>query len=412
MKKKLIPENIIAAIDIGTTKICVLVAQQLDNENFEIVGIGRAPSIGLARGVVVDILPAMHSIKTALKEAELMAGLSIESAYIGISGAHINSLTSQGMVAVKHGEVRAYDIAQVLAAARATPIPEGQHIIHVLPQFYTIDSHHHVRDPLGMYGVRLEAQVHIITGALASVQNLIRCCEMAGVKVRDIILEPLASADAVLSVDEKELGVALLDIGGGTSDLALYQQGSVRYTHIFPIAGNLFTNDIALCLRTTLKDAERIKKEHGLVYRPFLTHDVALDVELVYGNALQEIGQYELVAILESRAQELLMLLKREIEEHHLETFIHSGLVLTGGGSLLTGIQELAQDMLQIPVRIGRPHVPPAFRETLENPIYATGYGLLVQAVKKNKHAPLGHLSGPIMSRVFSRMKSWVLDFF
>jgi len=404
---------IITAIDIGTTKICVLIAQQLDDHHVEIIGVGKTPSLGLARGVVVDIAPAVHSIKTALQEAEIMAGIAVESAYIGISGGHISSFNSHGMVPIKHGEIRQLDIQSVLSAAKAVPLQEGQQLLHALPQFFTIDNQHIVRDPLGMYGVRLEANVHLISGAVASVQNLIRCCTMAGVKVQDIILEQLASADAVLSDDERELGVGVLDIGGGTSDFAVYQQGNIRYTKVFLIAGNVFTHDVAVCLRTTVKDAERIKKEYGIADASLFNHNTPITVDMVHGQDQHTVMTSDLLAVLESRAQELLLLLKKEIDTQQLRSYLHAGIVLTGGGSLLHGIKEQAEAILQMPVRIGRPRVPAGFKESLDNPIYATGYGLLMHTLRRNRGAAGQQgLGGPFITQVFSRMKSWVFDFF
>ena len=255
-------DKIIVSIDVGTTKICVLVAQILDNNHFEVIGVGKSPSHGLKKGVVVDIGKTIHSIKAAVREAELMTGISISAASVGISGGHIKSINSQGVVPVKHAEIYQSDVHNVLAAARAIPIPEGMQILHVLPQFFVIDSHTRIHNPVGMHGIRLEVQAHIIMGAIASVQNLIKCCELAGVKVTDIILEQLASAHAVLSEDERNLGVCMLDIGGGTSDFAVYQHNSIVHTMVLPIAGNHFTNDLAVGLRTTIQEAERIKKEH------------------------------------------------------------------------------------------------------------------------------------------------------
>jgi cell division protein FtsA len=409
-KAKGTPDTIIVGVDIGTTKICALVAQMISPGNLEIIGIGKAPSKGLARGVVVDIAPTVQSIKAAIKEAELMSGVTIESVYVGISGSHVSAFNSQGVVAIKHGEIRATDIAHVVAAAKAVPMPEGQQILHVLPQFYIIDGHHRVRDPLGMYGVRLEAQVHIITGAIASAQNLVRCCEMAGLKVRDIILEPLASADAVLSHDEKELGAFMLDIGGGTSDFAYYAQGTIRHTKVVPIAGDLFTQDIALVLRTTVKDAERIKKEHGSSSEQMVSPHEKIDVEMVYGGEKRSILRADLAAILEPRAEELFSIIHKEIQSHHLEA--PAGLVLTGGGAMLAGIQQTAREVLGIPVRVGRPNVTFGFRESLDSPMYATSYGLLIYAMNKYKIQTFENFDGPLVSRVFTRMKTWVFDFF
>jgi cell division protein FtsA len=408
--KTISPENLIIALDVGTTKICALIAQRKGNELL-ILGIGKAPSLGLARGIVVDIASAVYAIKAAVKEAELMAGCQVEAAYVGISGSHIQSINSHGMVPIKHGDVRPYDITHVIEAAQAIVIPEGQKVLHVIPQWYIIDGHQRVRDPLGMYGVRLEAQVHIITGSIASVQNLIRCCELAQVKVRDIILEPLASADAVISPDERELGVAMLDIGGGTSDFALYQHTSICHTNIFTVAGNLFTNDIALCLRTTISDAERIKKESGIVYYPHPHNNTSLLVETVNGGENHTIALHDLADVLFARAYELLELVQQDVMQHHLKSFMTTGLVLTGGGSLLTGLKDLAQEILGVPVRIGKPRLPTIFLETLENPMYATAYGLLLHALKKQDKALHRH-EGPLLSRVFSRMKTWVIDFF
>lgn len=411
MKRSLNPETIWTAIDVGTTKICVLIAQQRGAGNCEIIGIGKAPSHGLARGVVVDVAPAVQSIKAAIKEAELMAGCSVESAFVGISGSHINATTSHGIVPVKTGEIKQYDIAHVIAAAKAIPIPEGQQILHVIPQFYIVDSQHRVRDPLGLHGVRLEVQAHIITGGVSSVQNLIRCCQMAGVKVRDIILEPIASADAVLSPDERELGVAMLDIGGGTSDFAIYHHGTILHTKIFPIAGNLFTNDIALCLRTTLKEAERIKKEHGSAYTAE-DLNMPLEIESIDGETRRMVMRNDLIEILQFRASELLMLVKEELETYHLAHYAPAGLVLTGGGSLLHGMKNISESLLAMPVRIGKPRISDIFRETLDNPMYATGYGLLVHGIKMHAQKSIQELDGPMVQRVFWRMKSWISDLF
>lgn len=407
----LFSDRLIVSIDVGTTKICVLVAHQLDAEHIELVGMGKSPSDGLKKGVVVDIARTVNSIKNAVKEAEIMAGCSIESAYVGISGGHIQSMNSHGMVPIKNGIVRPYDIAHALDAAKATPIPEGHYMLHILPQFFVIDGTDRLQDPLGMHGVRLEVQAHIITGAIASAQNLIKCCEMAGVKVLDIILEQLASADAVLSADERELGVGVLDIGGGTSDFALYQQGSIRHTMVLPVAGNHFTNDIAIGLRTTLKDAERIKKEFGCAYSPLIDMEDLFEVELVHGQEKQVISRHDLVSIIEPRAVEILTLVHQDIASKGLLPLMRAGLVLTGGGSLLHGMPELARTIFSMPVRVGFPRPDHAVIESLDSPIYATGYGLLLQGLKKRSQK-MDALSGPTIKRIFMRMKSWIADFF
>lgn len=408
---RVLSDNVITAIDIGTTKICVLIARKLNNDEIEIIGVGKSPSYGLKKGVVVDIAKAVHSISRAVKEAELMAGVPVESAYVGISGGHISSMNSHGVVGIKRGEIRQTDIMNALDAAKAIPIPEGQQILHVLPQYFIIDGEDQVIDPIGMHGVRLEVQAHIIMGSVASVQNLIACCEKADVRVKDIILEQLASADAVLSADERELGVAVLDIGGGTSDLAIYQHGSIRHTMVLPVAGNHFTNDLAIGLRITIDEAERIKKDYGIASLDALQHDKLIEVELVQGNDRQIVRSSDLVRVLQPRAQELLMLVHEEIANKKLESFITTGLVITGGGSLLYGLKELAEDIFDHSVRIGHPRVLFDLPETLQHPMYATGYGLLIHVLKKGQKAAL-YKKNATAKRVFEKMKSWVLDFF
>ncbi len=341
-----------------------------------------------------------------------MAGVQIESAGVGIAGGHIESVNSHGVVPVKQGEIRATDVANVLAAAQAIPIPEGMRILHVLPQYFVIDGHQQVVDPIGMHGVRLEVQAHIIMGAITSVQDLVKCCEQAGVTVSDIILEQLASADAVLSPDERQLGVAMLDIGGGTSDLALYQNGSIRHTMVLPVAGNHFTNDLAIGLRTTINDALRLKHQHGLVTSEVLIADEILEADMVHGSEKQFVQTSQLLRILQPRAQEIFDLVHREIVAKNLTRFMSTGLVLTGGGSLLKGMPELAQEIFNLPVRIGLPRIEFAMPESLNSPIYATGYGLLVHMVKRSEQQKMQATDGPLAQRVFDRMKSWVSDFF
>ena len=408
---KVFSDDITVAIDIGTTKICVLVAK-VNNDDIQIIGIGKAPSHGLKKGVVVDIPKTVQSIKEAIKEAEFISGQTIESACVGISGSHIQSFNSNGAVPIKKGGVvKEYDIANVITAAKAIAIPEGQQILHVLPQCFSIDAQEKIHNPLGMYGIRLEAQVHIITGSVASVQNIVRCCEMAGIKVTDIILEQLASADAVLSKDERELGVAVLDIGGGTSDFALYYNNSIRHTKVFALAGNLFTNDIAIGLRTTLNDAEQIKQNYGLALARLLGKDEQIEMEMAQGDLKQKINRSLLVNIIEPRAQELFLLLHHEIQKYNLKPFMTTGLVLTGGGALLKGMKEHAQEIFKIPIRVGSPKTNSVFPETLNNPIYATAYGLLLQNIKKQKQS-INNFNGPMTAKIFFRMKSWISDFF
>lgn len=410
--KKVFADKIVSAIDIGTTKICVLIGHKLGDGQVEILGVGKVPSEGLRKGVVVDIAKTVRSIRAAVKEAELMADMTIESAIVGISGAHIQSRNAYGAVPIEKGQVSQEDIAAVVAAAKAVPLAEGQQVLHVLPQFFSIDGSDRIQDPLGMHGIRLEAQVHMVTGGITSVQNLVVCCERAGVKVQDVVLEQLASAQAVLNQDERELGVGVIDIGGGTSDLALYQNGSIRHTMVLPIAGNHFTNDLAIGLRVTVSDAERVKREYGLASTDLLLEDKELEVEMVQGGKKQMTTNTMITEILEPRAQELLSIVHEEVLARNMQGLLVSGLVITGGGSLLDGIKEVAESIFDVPVRIGKPNIVHDDPEILGNPIYATGYGLLLYATKKIHGAGLYDHNDQGVSRLLTRMKSWVSDFF
>jgi cell division protein FtsA len=402
--------DIVVSIDIGTTKVCVIVARKKIDETVEIIGVGKAPSHGLKKGVVVDITKTVESIRAAVQEAELVSGYPIELATIGISGSHIRSFNSYGAVPIKHSVVRDSDVTHVLEAAQAIAIPEGQQILHALPQYFCIDGHERVQNPVGMAGIRLEAHVHIITGSVSSVQNLMSCCQRAGIKVHDVVLEQLASARSVLTSDERELGVGILDIGGGTSDFAIYQNGGIRQTFVVPIAGNHFTNDLAIGLQTTLQEAERIKKEFGI----YQQHDGAklIAVKKIYDNEVQLVSPTQLACVLQPRAQELLRIVKREIDHSKLSSLMSTGLVLTGGSSLLSGLEPIAHAILQIPVRVGAPKTGHVLPESLDNPIYATGYGLLLSAFDHRAQTPLDVEKANSVTRVLYRMKSWVGDFF
>jgi cell division protein FtsA len=405
--------SLLTSIDVGTTKISVLIAQKVTDDSVKILGIGKSASDGLERGVVVDIARTVQSIKKAIKEAELMAGCSITSAYIGISGSHINSFNTHGAVPIKRFQVTNADIQAVLTVAQAVPIEEGQKVLHALPQYFMVDGKDRIVNPLGLHGVRLEAVVHVITGAVSSIQNLIKCCELAGVVVKDIVLEQLASADGVLSYDERMLGVGMLDIGGGTSDFAVYQQESIRYTKVFPIAGNFFTKDLAVGLRATLSDAERFKREHGCVSMcsPELASD-KFSIESVHGNAQHEVALQQSTLILHARAFELFAMLHEEIKKSSLSAMMTAGIVLTGGGSLLKGIDDLAKKMLKLPVRLGRPRIDCSFSESLCSPIHATGYGLLKYALRQSAMQGMDSMQGPMVHKIFMKMKSWVDRFF
>ncbi|MBP9765201.1 cell division protein FtsA [Candidatus Babeliales bacterium] len=405
--------SVLTAIDVGTTKISVLIAQKVSDDSVKILGVGKSLSDGLDRGVVVDVARTVQSIKKAIQEAELMAGCSITPALIGISGSHIDSFNTHGAMPIKRMQVTPADIAAVLAVAQAVPIEEGQKVLHALPQYFIVDGKDRVSNPLGLHGVRLEAMVHVITGAVSSIQNLIKCCELAGVVVKDIVLEQLASAEGVLSYDERMLGVGMLDIGGGTSDFAVYQQDSIRYTKVFPIAGNFFTKDLAVGLRATIHDAERFKREHGSVILTDMQDSAqTYNVESVHGDVDHAVSVQQSTFILQARAVELLTLLSQEIKKSSLTSMMTSGIVLTGGGSLLKGMDQLTKKMLGMPVRIGRPRIDCSFSESLCSPIHATGYGLLKYALRKDAELGLHHMQGPMVQKIFVRMKSWVDKFF
>lgn len=408
---KVLNNRPIVAIDIGTTKICVIVGRKA-GDTVEVIGMGSAPSDGLKKGVVVDVAKTVESIKAAVKEAELVSNCIIEAATVGVSGSHISSKNSSGAVPIrKTGEVKEVDIQNVITAAKAIQIAEGQQILHVLPKYYRVDGQEKIHNPLGMHGVRLEAQVHIITGSVASVQNIVHCCELAGVSVMDVVLEQLASAEAVLSADEKEMGVGIVDIGGGTADLAIYQNGSIRHTMVIPIAGNHFTYDVAVGLRTTIEDAEQIKQNYGLASPDLLEKNNRIKIEGIRGREGDAVDQVYLVHIIESRATELLSIIKKEINDHQLQSLMTTGVVFTGGGSLLSGIDYLAKDILNVPARVGAPRTDGISADCLGSPIYATGYGLLLHAANKNSNG-MHLIDGPVVKKVFYRMKSWVAEFF
>ncbi|MBN2266944.1 MAG: cell division protein FtsA [Candidatus Babeliaceae bacterium] len=413
MKTRLSPSQTIVAVDVGTTKICVLVGHRINDKACDIIGIGRAPSTGLVRGVVVDVGPTVKSVKSAIQEAVLMAGCPIESVYVGISGAHIRAYQSSGMIPIKHGVVREPDLARVLASACAIPLPDDEQILHSLPQQFVIDGKHSVRDPLQMHGIRLEARVNLITGNITQVKNLIQCCEASDVKVHDVVLEPIASADAVLSEDERDLGVALLDIGGGTSDFAIYQRGAIRHTKIFPIAGALFTNDVALCLRTTRDEAERIKRTFGFLQgHAFEGIPEFCSVHTIDGNGDLQVRIDDLSRVLTARAEELLRVVAQEIDRFNLRPYMPAGFVLTGGGALMRGLAPYVEKIVGVPTRVGIPKTLSVYDLELQSPMYATAYGLLLYAMKQESDMRRLRDSASLPSRLFWKMKSWIADFF
>jgi cell division protein FtsA len=418
MSKSLL-QRTVAAIDIGTTKICVLIAAVDEHNNIDILGIGHCPSYGMKNGVIVNIGQTVDSIRQAVKQAENMSGMKIQSAAVGISGGHIRSFNSKGVVAIRQGDVTQSDIDRVIDAAKAVPIPDDRDILHVIPQYFCVDNQELVQDSIGMFGVRLEAQVHIITGAVSSAQNIVKSCEIAGVKVNDVVLEQLASADAVLTQSERELGVGILDIGGGTSDFAIYQNGRIRHSKVLPIAGNHFTNDVAIGCGISVKSAEYVKRSYGFVVEEkYLDFDVdSIHVPVGFDAATKKVDLYTLFEILAPRAEEIVEILHDEIMNYRLKAFMPAGFVLTGGGALLQGMPELFSKKLGVPVRIGTPiytiqaEEKGAIPDGLKSPVYSTGYGLLVYSVKQDSEQHNLHANKPVFQRVYDRMKSWIRDF-
>ncbi len=419
MSKKLFSRHV-AAIDIGTTKICVLIATVDDKKGLEIIGIGSHPSHGLKKGVIVNIGLTVDSIKAAVKEAEAMAGVTVESACVGISGGHISSFNSTGVVAIKGKEVKQYDIDRVIEAAKAVAIPKDQEILHVLPQYFRIDGQEFVLDSLGMYGVRLEAQVHIVAGSVASAQNIVKASELAGVHVSDIVLEQIASADAVLTPFEREMGAGLLDIGGGTSDFAIYKDGRIRYSKVFPIAGNHFTNDMAVGLGIPVVHAEGLKRQYGTVTQDkiFDMGRQFIDVDLGYDGGLKKIELSAVGEILRFRAEEICDLFLDELVLSRLKLLMPAGVVLTGGGCLLDGFRELLQEITGLNVRVGLPQSyvglcqGGSLPDMLKSPVYSTAYGLLVYSTGQREGGEFVQHDDTSFGRVVKKMRSWIYDLF
>jgi len=405
-------KNLLVAVDIGTSKIVVMVAELTSENNLHVVGIGQHPSHGLRKGVVVNIEATVQSIQRALQEAELMAACKITHVYTGIAGSHIRSVNSHGMVAVKDKEVSETDIARVKETATAVPTPNDQQVLHVLPQEFVVDGQDDVREPLGMAGVRLEVRVHIVTGSVSAVQNIVKCVRRCGLEVNDIILQPLASAQAVLSQDEKELGVALVDIGGGTTDIAIFTGGSIRHTAVIPIAGDQITNDIAMALRTPTEDAEDIKLRHGVAKQVLADPEDRIEVPGLGDREPRMLSHQALAAVIEPRIEELFTLVHQVIRESGYEELLSSGVVLTGGTSLMPGMVELGEDVFVKPVRVGLPMYEGSLADVVKTPRYATVMGLLQLArINTIKGRRVAAQTGSF-KRTLARMREWLLKAF
>jgi cell division protein FtsA len=404
-------EEFIVGLDIGTTKICAIVGVP-SATRLDIIGIGTHPSHGLRKGVVINIESTVQSIKRAVEEAELMAGCEISAVYTGIAGGHIKGLNSHGIVGVKSHEVTESDIRRVIDAASALQIPMDREVIHILPQEYIVDGQNGIRDPQGMSGVRLEVKVHIVTGAVTSAQNIIRCANRAGLEVTDIILQQLASSEAALTPEEKELGVALIDIGGGTTDIAIFHQGSIKHTSVISLAGDHVTGDIAIGLRTPIEEAEKIKKKYGCALTSLVAKDERVEVPAVGERGAKTISKYTLAEIIEPRMEEILSLAQREIINSGYEGQIASGIVLTGGSALLEGVVDLAEQIFSLPVRKGAPRDIGGLTDIVSNPIYTTAVGLVLYGQKGRISEGFVPGEANIFDKVTRRMKGWFKEFF
>jgi cell division protein FtsA len=424
--------KIVTGLDIGTTKICALIAEIGGENNIEIIGIGLAPSNGLRKGIVVDIDKTSHAIKSAIQKAERMAGQKVDSAYVGIAGSHIESINSHGVVAVTgdEKEIKESDIKRVIDAARIIPVSAEEDILHVLPREFIVDGSPGIQDPLGMSGVRLEVETHIIKGASTSIQNLVKSVLRAGLSVDEVVLEPLASSQAVLSEDEKELGAVLVDIGGGTTDVIVFHEGSIAHTSVLPVGGNHVSNDIAVGLRTPVSEAEKIKIMHGSVLPEEIDDAEKIEVLAASGKERKKLSRKMLCQVIEPRMSEMFNLVKKELDSAGSADLTPAGLILTGGASLLEGSERLASDITELPVRIGEPDYVSGLSNVIDNPVYikkgdtipraifSTAVGLIEFALENgdaknsNVSSNRSNNSKEIVSGFFTKLKNWFSEFF
>lgn len=404
-------DPLVVGLDIGTTKICTVVGEVSDGQ-VNIIGIGSFPSKGLRKGVVVNIDSTVHSIKKAVEEAELMAGYHLTSVYAGIAGGHIKGINSHGVIAVKNKEITSNDVKRVIDAASAIAIPMDREVIHIIPQEFIVDDQDGIRDPVGMSGIRLEGRVHIVTGAITSAQNIIKCTNKAGLDVDDIVLEQLGSSEAVLTPEEKDLGVAILDIGGGTTDLVVFSNGSIKHTAVFSLAGNHITNDISMGLRTPVEEAEKIKIKYGCALTSLVRKDETIEVPSVGGRKPRVLSRQTLAEIIEPRVEEILSLVHQELVKMGFSKLLASGIVLTGGSALLEGVPELAEQIFNLPVRRGIPIGIGGLVDLVASPIYATGVGLVLYGSRKRGQSRFKVGERNVFSKVTSRMREWIGEFF
>jgi len=400
-------KNLIVGLDIGTSKVVAIVGEVTPENEIEVIGIGSHPSRGLKKGVVVNIESTVQSIQRAVEEAELMAGCQIHSVYAGIAGSHIRSLNSHGIVAIRDKEVTTFDVERVIDAARAVAIPADQRILHILPQEFIIDNQEGIREPIGMSGVRLEAKVHMVTGAVSAAQNIIKCVRRCSLEVDDIILEQLASSYAVLTEDEKELGVCLIDMGGGTTDMAVFTEGAIRHTAVIPIAGDQVTNDIAVALRTPTQHAEEIKIKYACALTQLASVDESIEVPSVGDRPARRLARQTLAEVVEPRYEELFTLIQAELRRSGFEDLCAAGIVLTGGCAKMEGVVELSEEIFHMPVRLGLPQYISGLVDVVRNPIYSTGVGLLLFGYQNRAMREAEVRMGGGFRSVVRRMKSW-----
>lgn len=402
-------EEIIVGLDIGTTKICAVVSEVTGND-VNIIGIGSHPSVGLRKGVVVNIETTVESIKKAVEEAELMAGCEISSVYAGIAGGHITGFNSNGIIAIKGDEITQADVDRVIEAARAVAIPMDREVIHVLPQEFIVDGEPGINNPVGMAGVRLEVKIHIVTGAVTSAQNIIKCGHKAGLDVCNIILEPIASSEAVMSAEEKEVGTGIIDIGGGTTDLAIFSGNNIKHTFVLSLGGNNMTNDISVGLRTPMAEAEKIKLKYGTCVADKVKNDEVIEISDISGRGARKLPRQILAEILEPRVEEIFTLMKREIYRAGLKDAVKGGIILTGGASLLEGVPEIAESVFELPVRLGTPRGISGLVDVVNSPMHATGVGLVLYGSKHQAKKKFRIRDANIFNRIMKQMKTWFME--
>ena len=405
-------KNLIVGLDIGTSKVVAIVAEVCNDDHYEIIGLGQYESRGLKKGMVVNIDATVASIQRALEEAELMADCKIRNVYTGVAGSHIRSFNSSGMVAIKDKEVTAQDVARVIDTARAINIPTDQQLLHTVPQEFIVDNQEDVREPIGMSGIRLEVKVHIVTGAVSAVQNIVKCIRRCGLEVSDLILQPMASANSVLTDDEKELGVVLVDIGGGTTDVAIFSDGAIRHTAVIPIAGDQITNDIAMALRTPTAEAEEIKLRYGIAKQALADPHEMIEVPGLGDRSPRILSRQALAAVIEPRIEELFSIVQQVIQESGYADILSSGVVLTGGSAIMPGFVDLAEDIFLKPARLGLPHYQGQLADVVCSPRYATGLGLLIEANRQFKRGKIVSQQTNSFKHVWERMKTWFIGNF